>query len=67
VPTCTSTVTTGCVPTGLIAAAGDSVVLSEAQYTYTAVARYVIKNGLTFSDKFYLRPRKVSKVQRTAS
>jgi Flp pilus assembly protein TadG len=59
-----STVT---LPAGLITAAGDNVIMSEATYKYDAVVKYVIKNGLNFSEKFYLRPRKVNKVPRTAS
>jgi Flp pilus assembly protein TadG len=54
-------------PTGLISAAGDNVVMAEATYTYSATVKYVLKNGLNFSEKFYLRPRKVAKVVRTAS
>lgn len=67
VATCSSSVTTGCVPTGLLTTAGENVILSEATYTYEALVKYVIKNGLNFSEKFYLRPRKVSKVARTAT
>jgi Flp pilus assembly protein TadG len=67
VPTCSSTAASGCVPTGLITAAGENVILSESQYTYTAMVKYVIKNGLNFNEKFYLRPRRVAKVPRSAT
>jgi Flp pilus assembly protein TadG len=67
VPTCASSSSTGCVPSGLITAQGDNVIMSESTYTYTALIKYVIKNGLNFSEKFYLRPRKVSKIVRTAT
>lgn len=67
VPICTSTVTSGCVPTGLITASGENVILSEGQYTYTALVKYVIKNGLSFNEKFYLRPRRVAKVPYSAT
>ena len=51
-------------PTGLITAAGENVIMSEATYTYNALVKYVIKNGLNFNEKFYLRPRRVAKVTR---
>lgn len=43
-------------------AAGDSIVMSEAQYSYTSVMRYVLPNALTYNEKFYLRPRRSDKV-----
>lgn len=49
-------------PTGLITAQGDNVVMSEATYTYDSPVKYVLKNALSFNEKFYLRPRKVAKV-----
>jgi hypothetical protein len=54
-------------PSGLITAKGENVIMAETTYTYTPLMRYVVKNGLTFNEKFYLRPRKASKVTRTDS
>ena len=45
------------IPTGLLVNAGDNIVMSEAKYAYTSPAAYVIRNGLSFSNTFYLRPR----------
>jgi Flp pilus assembly protein TadG len=52
-------------PSGVVTASGDNVIMAEATYTYTSPAAAVIKNGLNFSEKFYLRARKVSEVART--
>ena len=49
-------------PTGLISAAGDNVIMAESTYTYNSTVPFVLKNGLTFTEKFYLRPRSVSVV-----
>ena len=46
------------VPSGLLTAAGDSVILSEVQYSYDSPVDYFIPNAVTFNKKFYLRPRK---------
>lgn len=54
-------------PTGLITASGENVIMAEATYTYTSPVAKVLPNGLSFSEKFYLRPRKVSKVGRTGA
>ncbi|OYX29350.1 MAG: hypothetical protein B7Y99_13315 [Caulobacterales bacterium 32-69-10] len=67
VPNCGGATTTGCVPAGLLTATGDNVIMSEGQYTYEALVKYVIKNGLTFNEKFYLRARRGGAVQRTAT
>ena len=52
-------------PTGVVTAAGDNVIMTEATYTYTSPAASVLPNGLAFSEKFYLRARKVAEVART--
>jgi Flp pilus assembly protein TadG len=52
-------------PSGLITAKGENVIMAEATYHYTSPVSKVLPNGLSFSDKFYLRPRKVSKVGRS--
>ncbi|MDB5472479.1 MAG: pilus assembly protein TadE [Caulobacter sp.] len=46
------------VPTGLISVAGDSVILSEVQYSYDSPVDYFVPNAVVFNKKFYLRPRK---------
>ena len=52
------------VPAGLINNAGDSVIMSETTYTYTSPVGMVLPNGLTFSEKFFFRPRKTTQVAR---
>jgi Flp pilus assembly protein TadG len=54
-------------PTGLISASGENVIMAEATYVYTSPVSKVLPNGLSFSEKFYLRPRKVNKVTRTGA
>jgi len=54
-------------PEGLITAAGENVIMAEATYQYTSQVAKVLPNGLSFNDKFYLRPRKVAKVSRQGS
>ncbi len=49
-------------PTGLIAVAGDSIIVAEGQYTWTSPAQYVLPNGLNFKEIFYLKPRKATTV-----
>jgi hypothetical protein len=36
--------------------------MAESTYTYNSTFAFVLKNGLTFTEKFYLRPRQVSVV-----
>ena len=54
------------VPTGIIPSPG-SVIMSEVQYDYTSDFGYVISTSKTISDKFYLRPRRVSEIARVSS
>lgn len=49
------------IPTGLIAA-NESIVQAEAKYVYSGSVKYVVKQGITFNDKFYLRPRKSEEI-----
>ena len=49
-------------PAGLVTAAGDNVIMSEATYTYTPLVGYVIKSSKNFTEKFYLRPRQAAAV-----
>lgn len=41
---------------------GESIVISESEFKYDSPVDYVIKDGITFSQKHYLRPRAVEKV-----
>jgi Flp pilus assembly protein TadG len=52
-------------PTGLVSAAGENVIMAEATYTYTSPVAKILPSGLVFNEKFFLRPRKVTKVART--
>jgi len=52
-------------PTGLISTAGENVLMAEASYTYTSAVAKIKPGGFVFSEKFYLKPRKVAKVART--
>jgi Flp pilus assembly protein TadG len=42
--------------------ASDSIVMSEAKYTYNSPIGYVLPKVQTFSEVFYLRPRRSDKV-----
>jgi Flp pilus assembly protein TadG len=53
-------------PAGLLTVAGENLLITEAQYTYTPMMGYVIKNGVNFDEKFYLKPRIMAKVGRTS-
>jgi Flp pilus assembly protein TadG len=52
------------VPSGVIAA-GQSLVMSEVTYSYDSPVDLMMPNAVTFSRKFYLRPRKSDKVAKT--
>ena len=52
------------IPSGVIAA-GQSVVMSEVTYSYDSPVDLLMPNAVTFSRKFYLRPRKSDKVAKT--
>lgn len=52
------------VPTGVMTA-GQSVVMSEVTYSYDSPVNVMMPNAVTFSRKFYLRPRKSDKVAKT--
>ena len=52
------------VPTGVMTA-GQSIVMSEVTYTYDSPVDVMMPNAITFSRKFYLRPRKSDKVAKT--
>lgn len=60
----TMTVLTGTVsglPAGLIAA-NESVIMAEATYVYTSAIQKTMPTPLTFTQKYYLKPRKGSEV-----
>ncbi len=60
--------TTGATVTGLpagVIAAGQSLVMSEVTYSYDSPVDLMMPNAVTFSRKFYLRPRKSDKVAKT--
>jgi len=42
--------------------AGQSVIMAEAQYTYTSPVSYIVKNLAPYSYIFYLRPRIVDPI-----
>ncbi len=44
-------------PTGLVTAPGDTIILSESQYKFTSPIGYILPNGITFNRSSYLRPR----------
>lgn len=46
----------------LTLAAGDSIVMTEAKYSYTSVVQMVLPNALNYSEVYYLRPRRSDKV-----
>ena len=48
-------------PANLIAA-NESIIMTEVTYTYDSPIHKVLPNALTFSDTFYLRPRKTAEV-----
>lgn len=54
-------------PTGLITAAGDSVIMAEATYSYTATIAKIVPGGFNLNEHFYLRPRKVAHVLRAGA
>ncbi len=42
---------------GSVLSTNQSLVVAEAQYTYNSVFHYVMPKPITFSEKYYLRPR----------
>lgn len=53
------------IPSGVISA-GQSLVMSEVTYSYDSPVDLLVPNAVTFSRKFYLRPRKSDKVAKTS-
>ncbi len=56
-----STGTAAGFPAGLLVA-GDSIIMSEVQYTYTSPVQQVLPTPLTYSSKYYIKPRRSSEV-----
>lgn len=52
-------------PPGL-ATAGSSVIVAEATYTYTSPIGQYLTGGITFTNQYFLRPRRTSAVGRTS-
>ncbi|MFO1186050.1 MAG: TadE/TadG family type IV pilus assembly protein [Alphaproteobacteria bacterium] len=50
-------------PTGL-ATPGGSIIMTEVSFTYSTPIGTFVTNGITFSDKFYQRPRRVTVIPR---
>ncbi len=48
-------------PAGLLAP-NESIIMTEVQYTYASPVRQTIPNPLTFSGKYYIKPRRSSAV-----
>ncbi|MDO8912880.1 MAG: pilus assembly protein [Phenylobacterium sp.] len=53
--------TVASVPDGLIAN-NESVILAESSYVYDSATKQVLPNALTFTQKYYLKPRKTAQV-----
>ncbi|MBR7621589.1 pilus assembly protein [Phenylobacterium sp. 20VBR1] len=49
------------VPANLIAN-NESVILSESSYIYNSTTKKALPNALTFTQKYYLKPRKTAQV-----
>jgi Flp pilus assembly protein TadG len=59
-----STGSTVTLPSGLVSA-GQSVIMSEVTYTYDSPVDQFIPGTITFTKKFYLRPRKSDQVTKS--
>ncbi|WP_304170318.1 TadE/TadG family type IV pilus assembly protein [Phenylobacterium aquaticum] len=49
------------VPTGLLAV-GDTAIMSEVTYTYASPLQKTLPTPITFTQKYYLKPRKTTEV-----
>lgn len=54
------------VPAGLIAN-NESLILAESSYVYNSATRKALPNALTFTQKYYLKPRKTAQVAWSSS
>jgi Flp pilus assembly protein TadG len=56
------------IPNGLVTSgSGGSVIMAEVTYTYTSPVGEMFNAPISFSDTFYLHPRKVAQVARTTT
>ena len=56
------------IPSGLVVSgSGESVVMAEVTYTYTPPAHHFIREPISFTNTFYLHPRKVAEITRSVS
>ena len=53
------------VPAGVIAP-NESVILAETSFAYTSAIKNVLPDGLTLTQKYYLRPRRATEVTCTS-
>ena len=58
--------TVASVPAGLIAN-NESVILAESSYVYNSATKKALPNALTFTQKYYLKPRKTAQVMWSTS
>ncbi|WP_267878712.1 MULTISPECIES: TadE/TadG family type IV pilus assembly protein [Hyphomonas] len=54
------------IPDGIVPSPG-SVILTEVEYDYSSGFGFVIDTSTTIADSFYLRPRRVSNIERSRS
>ncbi|PKP82118.1 MAG: pilus assembly protein [Alphaproteobacteria bacterium HGW-Alphaproteobacteria-18] len=54
------------VPDGIVPQPG-SIILTEVEYDYSSSFGFVIDTSMTMTDTFYLRPRRVTNIQRITS
>lgn len=54
------------VPTSLLAA-NESAIMAETTYTYTSAVQKALPSAITFSKKYYLKPRKTTEVSWSSS
>lgn len=52
-------------PNGLLTVAGQSVIMSEVQYSYDSPVDYFVPDAVNFEKIFFLRPRKSDTVTKT--
>jgi Flp pilus assembly protein TadG len=54
------------IPAGIMPSPG-SIIMAEVSYDYVSEFGYIISTSKTISDKFYLRPRRVSEIARVTT
>lgn len=53
------------IPEGIVPSPG-SIILTEVEYDYSSNIGFVINSTMTMKDTFYLRPRRVTNIERTS-